>query len=147
LTVSNVSHWCQLAATVDLNTGLVSHASATGSPLTAELSKTFGTSPSTAPGVQRQVDTTFSEFAHQITAGLNFSISGTPYWTEDICGYHPNGDWSTAANNELFTRWFEKASSTRSSTSTARAAASSTAASGARKQRPRCCRATSSGTG
>jgi alpha-D-xyloside xylohydrolase len=50
----------------------------------------------------------FGEFADQITGGLNFSLSGIPYWTEDIGGYFANGDWSTPANNELFTRWFEK---------------------------------------
>lgn len=50
----------------------------------------------------------FSEFAHQITGGLNFSVSGIPYWTEDIGGYFPNGNWGTPANNELFTRRFEK---------------------------------------
>lgn len=51
----------------------------------------------------------FGEFADQIPAGLNFSLSGMPYWTEDIGGYFASGDWSTPANNELFTRWFEKA--------------------------------------
>lgn len=41
--------------------------------------------------------------------GINFSVSGIPYWTEDIGGYlPPDGGWSTPANNELFTRWFEK---------------------------------------
>jgi alpha-D-xyloside xylohydrolase len=50
----------------------------------------------------------FGVFARQVTAGLNFSISGIPYWTEDIGGYYPPNDWSTPANNELFTRWFEK---------------------------------------
>jgi alpha-D-xyloside xylohydrolase len=49
----------------------------------------------------------FDEMANQMTGGLNFSLSGMPYWTEDIGGYFA-GDWTTAANNELFTRWFEK---------------------------------------
>ena len=51
----------------------------------------------------------FGVMARQVTAGLNFSLSGIPYWTEDIGGYlPPSGDWSTPANNELFTRWFQK---------------------------------------
>jgi alpha-D-xyloside xylohydrolase len=33
---------------------------------------------------------------------------GEPYWTTDIGGYFGGGtDWSSAANNELFTRWFQ----------------------------------------
>ena len=50
----------------------------------------------------------FGVFAKQVTAGLNFSLSGIPYWTEDIGGYYPPSDWSSPAGNELFTRWFEK---------------------------------------
>lgn len=50
----------------------------------------------------------FGELANQMSGGLNYSISGLPYWTEDIGGYFANGDWSTPANNELFARWFEK---------------------------------------
>ena len=49
----------------------------------------------------------------QITAGLNFSLSGIPYWTTDIGGFavearyeHPNAsdldEW-----RELMTRWFQ----------------------------------------
>ena len=31
-----------------------------------------------------------------------------PYWTTDIGGYWGhNVDWTTSANNELFTRWFQ----------------------------------------
>jgi alpha-D-xyloside xylohydrolase len=52
----------------------------------------------------------FPTYAKQIPAGLNFAAAGIPYWTTDIGGYwgHPDRvDWSTAANNELFTRWFQ----------------------------------------
>jgi alpha-D-xyloside xylohydrolase len=50
----------------------------------------------------------FPTFTKQVPAGISFSISGMPYWTTDIGGYFGhNLDWSTAANNELFTRWFE----------------------------------------
>lgn len=50
----------------------------------------------------------FSTYARQIPAGLSYAISGMPYWTTDIGGYFGAGvDWSSAAGNELFTRWFQ----------------------------------------
>jgi alpha-D-xyloside xylohydrolase len=52
----------------------------------------------------------FPTYARQVPAGLNFALAGMPYWTTDIGGYwgHPDRvDWTTAANNELFTRWFQ----------------------------------------
>jgi alpha-D-xyloside xylohydrolase len=52
----------------------------------------------------------FPTYAKQIPAGLNFAAAGMPYWTTDIGGYwgHPGRvDWTTAASNELFTRWFQ----------------------------------------
>ena len=52
----------------------------------------------------------FPTYAKQIPAGLNFSIAGVPYWTTDIGGYWGHEgrvDWTTSANNELFTRWFQ----------------------------------------
>jgi alpha-D-xyloside xylohydrolase len=50
----------------------------------------------------------FATYAKQIPAGLNFAIAGMPYWTTDIGGYWGHSvDWSTSANNELFTRWFQ----------------------------------------
>ena len=43
----------------------------------------------------------------QIPAGLNFSISGIPYWTTDIGGYgYPNGNTTDPKYQEVFTRWF-----------------------------------------
>ncbi|WP_438026511.1 glycoside hydrolase family 31 protein [Sorangium sp. So ce233] len=54
------------------------------------------------------IDSNFQTYAKQIPAGLNFSIAGMPYWTTDIGGYWGhNVDWTTSANNELFTRWFQ----------------------------------------
>ena len=50
----------------------------------------------------------FPTFAKQIPGGLNFALAGMPYWTTDIGGYFGGGtDWSSAASNELFTRWFQ----------------------------------------
>ncbi len=51
-------------------------------------------------------------FEKQIPAGLNFCLSGIPYWTTDIGGFfapdylYPGGA-SDPAYRELFTRWFE----------------------------------------
>lgn len=53
---------------------------------------------------------TFSSYRIQVPQGLNACASGIPYWTSDIGGYHLNWtapDWSTPANRELFTRWFQ----------------------------------------
>jgi alpha-D-xyloside xylohydrolase len=45
-------------------------------------------------------------FAKQIPAGLNFSISGIPYWNTDIGGFI--GKKTSDKNyQELFTRWFQ----------------------------------------
>ncbi|HEV2320550.1 MAG TPA: TIM-barrel domain-containing protein, partial [Verrucomicrobiae bacterium] len=49
---------------------------------------------------------TWDVFAKQIPAGLNFSISGIPYWNTDIGGFW--GEQPTDKKyQELFTRWFE----------------------------------------
>ncbi|MGK3962874.1 glycoside hydrolase family 31 protein [Sorangium sp. So ce118] len=54
------------------------------------------------------IDSNFPTYTKQIPAGLNFSLAGMPYWTTDIGGYWGhNVDWTTSANNELFTRWFQ----------------------------------------
>ncbi|MGD0345529.1 MAG: TIM-barrel domain-containing protein [Terracidiphilus sp.] len=45
----------------------------------------------------------------QVPAGLNFALSGYPYWTTDIGGYHPlfTGQSGQPAYQELYARWFE----------------------------------------
>ncbi len=45
----------------------------------------------------------------QVPAGLNFALSGYPYWTTDIGGYHPmfTGQANQPAYQELYARWFE----------------------------------------
>ena len=45
-------------------------------------------------------------FAKQIPAGLNFSISGIPYWNTDIGGFF-GGKTTDKKYQELFTRWFQ----------------------------------------
>ena len=46
---------------------------------------------------------------HQIAAGLNFALSGYPYWTTDIGGYWQpfNRPPDDPAYQELYARWFE----------------------------------------
>jgi len=45
----------------------------------------------------------------QVPAGLNFALSGYPYWTTDIGGYHPLNYAQTLppGYQELYARWFE----------------------------------------
>lgn len=45
-------------------------------------------------------------FRRQIPAGLNFSLSGIPYWSADIGGFF-GGDPRDPAYAELFTRWYQ----------------------------------------
>jgi len=42
----------------------------------------------------------------QLWAGLNYSISGLPYWTTDIGGFF-SGNPDTEGYRELFVRWFQ----------------------------------------
>ena len=49
---------------------------------------------------------TWPVFQKQIPAGLNFSISGIPYWNTDTGGFFA-GDPADPGYAELFTRWFQ----------------------------------------
>ncbi len=47
-------------------------------------------------------------FKRQIPAGLNFSLTGIPYWTTDAGGFFRPRDQYTSSNfNALQTRWFQ----------------------------------------
>jgi len=50
--------------------------------------------------------TTFDTLRRQIPAGLNYSLSGLPYWTTDIGGFL-GGDPNDPAYQELYVRWFQ----------------------------------------
>lgn len=52
------------------------------------------------------IKSTFEVLAAQIRAGLNMAISGIPWWTTDIGGFH-SGDPSTPYFRELIIRWFQ----------------------------------------
>lgn len=48
---------------------------------------------------------TWGSLARQIRAGLSIGMSGIPWWTTDIGGFH-GGDPSNEAYRELYARWF-----------------------------------------
>lgn len=52
---------------------------------------------------------TYWGLQHQVAAGLNFALSGYPYWTTDIGGYWPPHENPLAdpAFQELYARWYE----------------------------------------
>ena len=55
---------------------------------------------------------TWQVLANQIPAGLNFSMSGIPYWNTDTGGFFGNrsagnGDPANPQYDELFLRWFQ----------------------------------------
>ncbi len=69
------------------------------------------------PGNQRYAAASWSgdisgnwiTFKRQIPAGLNFCITGIPYWTTDCAGFWRSGDqqYTSPDYNELLARWFE----------------------------------------
>jgi alpha-D-xyloside xylohydrolase len=76
--------------------------------------RVFILSRSAFAGIQRNAVTAwsgdilsdFESFKRQIPAGLNFELSGIPYWTTDIGGFilgHPD----EPRYRELFVRWFQ----------------------------------------
>jgi alpha-D-xyloside xylohydrolase len=52
------------------------------------------------------VDPNWETFRRQIPAGLNYSVSGLPYWTTDIGGF-VSANPDDPAYRELYVRWFE----------------------------------------
>ncbi len=48
-------------------------------------------------------------FRRQIVAGLNFSLTGMPYWTTDIGGFFRPGDsqYRSPEYHDILTRWFQ----------------------------------------
>ena len=77
--------------------------------------RVFILSRSAFAGSQRYAVTAWSgdvlsdwlSFKRQIPAGLNFSLSGIPYWTTDVGGFISGGDLSDPKFRELFVRWFQ----------------------------------------
>ncbi len=52
------------------------------------------------------IPTTWDSLSRQVRAGLNIAISGIPWWTTDIGGFH-GGDPSDPEYRELVIRWFQ----------------------------------------
>ncbi|MGA3218700.1 MAG: TIM-barrel domain-containing protein [Acidimicrobiales bacterium] len=52
------------------------------------------------------IPATFESLAAQVRAGLNVAVSGIPWWTTDIGGFH-GGDPSSPTYRELIVRWFQ----------------------------------------
>jgi alpha-D-xyloside xylohydrolase len=52
------------------------------------------------------IPATFGSLKAQIRAGLNVALSGIPWWTTDIGGFH-GGDPSNPTYRELVVRWFQ----------------------------------------
>lgn len=54
---------------------------------------------------------TWDDLRVQVASGINFSMSGIPYWTHDIgafiTGFHFPGGLSDPAYRELYVRWFQ----------------------------------------
>jgi alpha-D-xyloside xylohydrolase len=79
-----------------------------------ENKRTFILTRSAFTGMQRNAAaawsgdtlTTFDTLRRQIPAGLNYSLTGLPYWTTDIGGF-VGGNTGDPAFRELFVRWFE----------------------------------------
>jgi alpha-D-xyloside xylohydrolase len=85
-----------------------------GQRKTSDQKRVFILSRSAFAGEQRNsiaawsgdVESNWLSFARQIPAGLNFELSGIPYWTTDIGGFII-GNPDDPAYRELFVRWFE----------------------------------------
>lgn len=52
------------------------------------------------------IASSWSTFRDQLSAGLNMGLSGLPWWTTDIGGFH-GGDPDNEEFRELFVRWFQ----------------------------------------
>lgn len=53
------------------------------------------------------IGSSWKELRNQVPAGLNFSISGIPYWNTDIGGFYGVNNPSDPRYSEIFARWFE----------------------------------------
>jgi alpha-D-xyloside xylohydrolase len=52
------------------------------------------------------IASSWGSFRNQLAAGLNMGMSGLPWWTTDIGGFH-GGDPRDEGFRELFVRWFQ----------------------------------------
>lgn len=66
----------------------------------------FGQQRHAATSWSGDIAPSFDSLRRQIPAGLNYSMSGLPYWTTDIGGFQ-GGDPNDPAYQEVFVRWFQ----------------------------------------
>ena len=86
-----------------------------GQRAASDQKRVFILSRSAFAGSQRYAVTAWSgdvlsdwlSFRRQIPAGLNFVLSGIPYWTTDIGGFISGGNLNDPDFRELFVRWFQ----------------------------------------
>ena len=85
-----------------------------GQRAASDRKRVFILSRSAFAGAQRNAVTAWSgdvnsdweTLRRQVPAGLNFALSGLPYWTTDIGGF-TSGNPGDPAYRELFIRWFQ----------------------------------------
>ena len=86
-----------------------------GQRAASDRKRVFILSRSAFAGAQRNAVTAWSgdilenwlSFKRQVPAGLNYSLSGIPYWTTDIGGFIGSGDLLDPSFRELYVRWFQ----------------------------------------
>jgi alpha-D-xyloside xylohydrolase len=75
-------------------------------PMTLGRSAWVGSQQYGAAVWSADIPSTFDSLRRQVTGGLNICLSGIPWWTTDIGGFH-GGDIEDTGFRELITRWFQ----------------------------------------
>jgi alpha-D-xyloside xylohydrolase len=75
-------------------------------PLTLGRSAWVGSQSYGAAIWSADIPSTFDSLRRQVNGGLNIAMSGIPWWTTDIGGFH-GGDIDDPAFHELLIRWFQ----------------------------------------
>ncbi len=75
-------------------------------PLTLGRSAWIGSQQYGAAVWSADIPSTWDSLRRQVNGGLNIAMSGIPYWTTDIGGFH-GGDIDDPAFRELLIRWFQ----------------------------------------
>ncbi len=75
-------------------------------PMTLGRSAWVGSQSYGAAVWSADIPSTFDSLRRQVAGGLNIAMSGIPYWTTDIGGFH-GGDIDDPGFRELLVRWFQ----------------------------------------
>ena len=75
-------------------------------PMTLGRSAWVGSQSFGAAVWSADIPSTFDSLRRQVAGGLNIAVSGIPYWTTDIGGFH-GGDIDDPGFRELLVRWFQ----------------------------------------